>query len=382
MADRDWEAIAPEQRETERIAGESSSYLKNALYRFSRRKTAVFSLLVVLFLILAGIFGPLISSKNYYYQDLAHINTPPRLKTFQIKDQFYYITSNIKLAEVSGRGELLNTLDRIRDDTVRNRVEYEINGERYYINYKQTPPVLEDGDGGQPPVRRFWNTRYPLGTDALGRDILIRLLYGSRISIAVAFVATLVNLIIGVFYGSIAGYAGGTIGQVMMRIVDIISALPLTLYVILIMVLFDGGGFVSIIIALGLVYWVDMARVVRAQILSLKERDFIVAARTMNSSGWYILRRHLIVNSIGPISVTATMQIPAAIFTEAFMSFIGLGVTAPMASWGTMCNDALEALRTAPYQLAFPATAICITMFAFNFIGDGMRDAFDPQMNR
>jgi oligopeptide transport system permease protein len=185
-----------------------------------------------------------------------------------------------------------------------------------------------------------------------------------------------------VLYGSVAGYVGGTFGTVMMRIVDIISALPLTLYVILIMVLFDGGGFISIIFALGLVYWVDMARVVRAQILSLKDRDFIVAAGTMGSSGWYILRKHLIVNSIGPITVTATMQVPSAIFTEAFMSFIGLGVTAPMASWGTMCNDALESLRTAPYQLAFPAAAICITMFAFNFIGDGLRDAFDPQMNR
>ena len=163
---------------------------------------------------------------------------------------------------------------------------------------------------------------------------------------------------------------------------DIISSIPLTMYVILIMVLFGNGGLMSIIIALGSVYWVDMARVVRGEILTLKKREYVAAAHTMGSSTWYILRKHLIPNAIGPIIVTATMQIPSAIFTEAFMSFIGLGVSAPMASWGMMCNDALETMQLAPYQLAFPAAAICLAMFAFNFMGDGLRDAFDPQMRK
>ena len=211
---------------------------------------------------------------------------------------------------------------------------------------------------------------------------MVRLMYGARISLTVAFVATLVNLVIGILYGSISGYLGGMVDVVMMRIVDIISSIPLTMYVILIMVLFDNGGLASIIIALGSVYWVDMARVVRGEMLSLKKQEYVSAAQTMGSGTWYILRRHLIPNTLGPIIVTATMQIPSAIFTEAFMSFIGLGVSVPMASLGTMCNDALETLQIAPYQLAFPAGTICLAMFAFNFIGDGLRDAFDPQMRK
>ena len=231
-------------------------------------------------------------------------------------------------------------------------------------------------------MTRVWNRRFPLGSDYLGRDIMVRLMYGARISLAVAFVATLVNLVIGILYGSISGYLGGMVDVVMMRVVDIISSIPLTMYVILIMVLFDNGGLTSIIIALGSVYWVDMARVVRGEMLSLKKQEYVSAAHTMGSSTWYILRRHLIPNTLGPIIVTATMQIPSAIFTEAFMSFIGLGVSVPMASLGTMCNDALETLQIAPYQLAFPAGTICLAMFAFNFIGDGLRDAFDPQMRK
>jgi oligopeptide transport system permease protein len=375
----DWEKINDTQRDAEGISGGGASYLKNALYRFSRRKTAVLSLAVVAFLMASALFGPFIYRRGYDTQNLSHINTPPLLRVYALEGEHYYISSNIKLIQVSGKGTLQDALVRLKDNTIQKRMEYEVGGRGYYINYQKNPPVLEDAEGRGLPSRVVGNARYILGTDGLGRDILIRLLYGARISLSVALVATLVNLIIGVLYGSAAGYVGGTFGNGMMRIVDIVSAIPLTLYVILIMVLFDSGGFVSIILALGLVYWVDMARVVRAQSLSLKERDFILAAKTMGSGGWYILCRHLIVNSVGPITVTATMQIPAAIFTEAFMSFIGLGVTAPQASWGTMCNDALEALRTAPYQLAFPAGAICLTMFAFNFIGDGLRDAFDPQ---
>jgi oligopeptide transport system permease protein len=185
-----------------------------------------------------------------------------------------------------------------------------------------------------------------------------------------------VNLVIGILFGGISGFLGGYADLVMMRIVDIISTIPLTLYVILIMV-FLNSGFLSIIIALSSVYWVNMARIVRGQILALKEQEFVLAARTIGVSGWDILTRHLIPNAIGPIIVTATMLIPTAIFVEAFMSFIGLGVSAPMASWGTMCNDAVETFRISPYQLFIPSFAICAAMFAFNFVGDGLRDALD-----
>ena len=199
------------------------------------------------------------------------------------------------------------------------------------------------------------------------------------ISLTVALVATLVNFFIGVFYGGLSGYLGGRADTIMMRVVEIISTIPLTLYVILIMVVLTTG-FTAVIVAIGSVYWVDMARIVRGQILTLKEQDYVAAAHTMGASTWRILTRHLLPNSVGPILVTLTMLIPSAIFIESFMSFIGLGVTPPQASWGTLTSDAVETLRAYPYQLFFPAAAISMTMFAFNFLGDGLRDALDPRL--
>ena len=179
----------------------------------------------------------------------------------------------------------------------------------------------------------------------------------------------------------ISGFLGGMVDAVMMRIVDIISTIPLTLYVILIMMVF-GQGLQSIIIALGLVYWVDMARVVRGQVLSLKQQEFVLAARTIGSSSRTILLQHLIPNAMGSILVTATMLIPSAIFMEAFLGYLGIGLRPPLASLGTMCNDANANLRTSPHELLIPALAICLIMFAFNFLGDGMRDALDPKLKK
>ena len=188
-------------------------------------------------------------------------------------------------------------------------------------------------------------------------------------------------MVIGVIYGGISGYIGGNIDTIMMRIVDIISTIPLVLYVILIMV-FLGNGFQSIIIAIGSVYWVDMARVVRGQVLSLKNQEFVMAAKSIGTSTGHILMRHLIPNALGSILVTVTMLIPSAIFMEAFLSYLGIGIKPPLASLGTMCNDAMEGLKTCPYQLFIPALVICIIMFAFNFVGDGLRDALDPKLKK
>ena len=234
----------------------------------------------------------------------------------------------------------------------------------------------------QGPSAAHW-----FGTDGLGRDLLTRVLYGARISLSIGFVASLVTLGIGVLYGGISAFAGGFVDNVMMRFVDIMYSIPFLLWVIMMMVylkeiLPENAGLYSMYVALGLVFWLPMARIVRGQILSLKEQEFVLAAHTIGAPRLRILIRHLIPNCIGPIIVTATLAIPEAIFTEAFLSFIGLGVSAPRASWGMLASDALTALKSYPHLLFFPAAAICITLLAFNFLGDGLRDALDPKMRK
>ena len=241
--------------------------------------------------------------------------------------------------------------------------------------------ILQEKSSRQYDQYSFPNMKHWLGTDMYGMDMLTRLMYGTRISMLVALMAAFVNLIIGILYGGISGYLGGTVDMIMMRIVDIISTIPLTLYVILIMQVL-GAGIQSIIVALGSVYWVDMARVVRGQILSLKQQEFVLAAKTIGSSATTILFDHLIPNALGSILVTITMLIPSAIFMEAFLGYLGIGLQPPLASLGTMCNDASANLRTSPHELLIPALMICVIMFAFNFVGDGLRDALDPKLKK
>lgn len=228
----------------------------------------------------------------------------------------------------------------------------------------------------QPPSAAHW-----FGTDKFGRDIFVRILYGARISLAVGYAASILNIVIGILYGGIAGYFGGKIDILMMRIVDILYSIPMMIYVILLMVIF-GAGLKSIIIALAIAYWLTMARIVRGQIMSLKQQEFVLAAKTLGASSMRILLRHLIPNCMGPIIVTLTLSVPEAIFTESFLSFIGLGVSAPQASWGTLASEALEGFQLYPTQLFFPALAICLTILAFNLLGDGLRDALDPKMRK
>jgi len=242
------------------------------------------------------------------------------------------------------------------------------------------------------------NYRFPhvFGTDEQCRDYFVRVIYGTRVSLIVGFFASLIVLIIGMIYGSISGYLGGTVDLIMMRIVDIIYSLPDMLMVILLSVVFKevlvfpdgsilaklGTNMVSLFIVFGLLYWVGMARLIRGQILSIKENDYVLAARTVGAKAGRIIRSHILPNCLSVIIISTALQIPSAIFTESYLSFIGLGVQAPMPSLGSLANAARQGLQTYPYKLVFPALAICLIVLSLNLLGDGMRDAFDPKLRR
>jgi oligopeptide transport system permease protein len=216
------------------------------------------------------------------------------------------------------------------------------------------------------------------GTDSVGRDILVRTLEGGRISLLVGLVATLVSLVIGITYGAIAGYYGGVTDRMMMRLVDIIYALPFMFFVILLMVVF-GRHIVLIFVAIGAVNWLDMARIVRGQTLSLKRTEFIEAAQACGVKDGDIIRRHIVPNLLGVVMVYVTLTIPQVILIESFLSFLGLGVQEPMSSWGALVNDGAQDMESAPWTLIFPALFLTVTLYSFNYIGDGMRDALDPK---
>lgn len=310
---------------------ESVSFMKDAMRRFVKNKMAMTCLVILILITLIAIFVPMFYPYNYTKQDVS--------------------------------AKYLQPFEYSRKEQVK----------------------INKGEFVFPHI---------MGTDNLGRDYAIRVIYGTRISLMVGFVSALIVVMIGILYGSISGYFGGKVDIIMMRIVDIIYSLPDVLIVILLSVAIKdiisaskneliiklGAGMISIFIVFGLLYWVGMARQVRGQILSIKEQEYVLAARAMGASPMHIIMKHMIPNCVSVIIITAAMQIPSAIFTESFLSFVGMGVSMPMPSLGSLASDARSGLVSYPYMLVFPAATIFLIVLSFNLLGNGLRDAFDPKL--
>ena len=230
--------------------------------------------------------------------------------------------------------------------------------------------------GATPP-----SAAHLLGTDIFGRDMLTRIMWGGRVSLMVGFIATAVALAIGVIYGAVAGFVGGRVDMVMMRLVDILYALPFMIFIILLMVVF-GRNLLLLFFAIGAVEWLTMARIVRGQVMSLRKQEFVEAAHSLGLSQWIIIRRHIVPNTLGPVIVYTTLTIPSVMLLEAFLSFLGLGIQPPQSSWGLLINYGVETMEEYPWLLIFPGIALSLTLFALNFLGDGLRDALDPRTSK
>ncbi len=409
-----WTPLAKSEKDAEKVSRQSLTFWQDAVRRLKQNKVAMISLVVIALVILACVFVPMFYPITYEDQILDFANIGLSLDIYEINGNYFYMNGEYYLIDVTPDGTLLKKHPLVKDDTANKKYIYDFDGQEVIVDYspyfnakqeyikqerqaKKDPSIdlteakfnldnakkVEITASGKEltSADRVRNKTYILGTDNLGRDMFIRLLHGGRISLIVGFVAAFVNFIIGVLYGGISGYIGGRTDNIMMRIVDVISAIPTLLYVILLMVVM-GSGMMPIIVALSITYWLSMARLVRGQVLGLKEQEFVLAAQSLGATTNRIMFRHLIPNMMGPIMVSATMQIPSAIFTEAFLSFVGLGVSAPQASWGSLCNDALLTYMTYPYQLFLPAFAISITILAFNLFSDGLRDALDPKQRK
>ncbi len=431
-----WEPLPCEDKDAEAIARPSTTFFQDAWRRLRRNKVAMVSLVVIVLIALISIFVPMFWRFSYDEQNLSMVSLPPSYDCYTLgSGRNYFVTAQYSVILVDDEGAPVEALSPRRKDTVNLVNLYEVDGKVLQLSYGMYKSALteynaleaackeagtdmvqvadasylqeyfaDDPDTTEVTLERAYsilendvqkvsltydgepvtetvhlrNKTYIFGTDSLGRDLFIRVVYGGRISLLVGLLAAILNFVVGVTYGSIAGFVGGRVDNIMMRIVDAVDSIPTTLYVILIMVIV-GSGLLPIVLALGLTMWIRMARIVRGQVLTLKSQEFVKASTLMGAGMGRIIRRDLIPNMMGPIMVAVSMQIPSAIFEEAFLSFIGLGVSAPQASWGTLCNDALSSLYVYPYQMFVPAIAISITILSLNLLSDGLRDALDPK---
>ncbi|WEV40164.1 ABC transporter permease [Lactobacillus sp. ESL0681] len=327
-----FEKIAGDQSANqEKISAPSLTFFQDAVRRLRKNKVAVVSFFVLLIIAVVAFCSPILAPNDPNTQNADYANLPPRIANTNIP---------------GFRGEIKNAAGIITHPYETNNVPK--------------------------------NRTYLLGTDYLGRDLFSRVLYGTRLSLIIAFVATLVDLLIGLPYGIISGWKGGKVDTFMQRIIEIISSVP-NLIVVILLLLVLKPGLSSIIIAIAFSSWVTMARLIRAQTLQLKEQEYVLASLTLGESSFKIALKHLIPNLSSTIIIQTMFSIPNAIFFEAFLSFIGIGIPAPNASLGTLLSDGQKAFRFLPYQMWYPAIVLCVLMIAFNLFADGLRDAFDPK---
>ncbi|WP_185984322.1 ABC transporter permease [Aureimonas mangrovi] len=359
---------------------------QDAWARLRRNRAAVASAFVLIALALAGIFGPMIHQHPYDRIYPQYVRAPASLEAYPRADD---ILPAFERAAARSRVDLGQT--ELDGSTVRVPVTSDEALDPRITRYVDRSDIffgarLEDADGQVLPdgatsgflAAEVQRLHFYFGTDANGRDLLSRILIGIRISLAIGVLASVMALLLGVTYGAIAGYVGGRLDNLMMRVVDILYSLPFIFFVILLVVFF-GRSFVLIFIAIGCTEWLDMARIVRGQTLSIKRQEYVQAAEALGVSDAGIVRRHIIPNALGPVVVFVTLLVPKAILLESLLSFLGLGVQEPLTSLGLLISEGAANMRGAPWLLFFPAATLTAILFALNFLGDGLRDALDPK---
>ncbi|WP_454702875.1 ABC transporter permease [Agrobacterium burrii] len=359
----------------------SRSLFQLAALRFRRNKAAMAGSVMLLLITLFSFIGPHFLTHTYDQVFSSYVSVPPSLEPRPDVNNLQGVMegvagrARVELKEFAVEGQNFTA-------TVTSSSQIDPRTTRYFDRaneFENTKVVATEDEGRTLKLEGDVNREYFLfGTDSNGRDMLARVMLGGQISIAVGVLASLVSLGIGVFYGATAGYIGGRVDNVMMRFVEILYSLPFV-FLVVVLVVFFGRSFILIFLVIGAVEWLDMARIVRGQTLALKRREFVSAAQALGLSDWQIIRRHIIPNTIGPVVVFVTVVVPKVILLESFLSFLGLGVQAPLTSWGALISEGANNIQSAPWLLIFPAIFFVLTLFSLNFVGDGLRDALDPK---
>jgi oligopeptide transport system permease protein len=359
----------------------SRSLFQLAAMRFRRNRAAMAGCVMLALIALFSFLGPYFISHSYDQVFPSYVSIPPSFEPRPDASSLQEVMegvagrARVDLKEFAVEGQTFTA-------TVTSDAPIDPRATRYFDRANEfdgTEVVAAENDGKTLKLTGSVSREYFLfGTDSNGRDLMARVMLGGQISIAVGLLASLVSLSVGVLYGATSGYIGGRLDNVMMRFVEILYSLPFV-FLVVVLVVFFGRSFILIFLVIGAVEWLDMARIVRGQTLALKRREFIGAAQALGLTDWQIIRRHIIPNTIGPVVVFVTVVVPKVILLESFLSFLGLGVQAPLTSWGALIAEGANNIQSAPWLLIFPAIFFVLTLFSLNFAGDGLRDALDPK---